>query len=140
EVGIPDAQGKRADPTQARPRFGGEERGLREGGADPRPHPDPGTRAESMKVEDLLGQSGEWLKGTGPESDVVISSRVRLARNLHRFPFLTVATPQIRAEVEPFVRQRLEDAKLPRKVMYWSLGELTSVDRTLLVERHLISK
>jgi len=40
-----------------------------------------------MKVEDLLGQPGEWLKGTGPENDVVISSRVRLARNLadHRF-------------------------------------------------------
>jgi protein arginine kinase len=93
-----------------------------------------------MKVESLLGQSGEWLKGTGPENDVVISSRVRLARNLHRFPFLTMASPSLRAEVEKFVRPRLEEAKLPRKLAYWSLSEITPVERTLLVERHLISR
>ena len=93
-----------------------------------------------MNVEELLGQSGEWLKGTGPESDVVISSRVRLARNLHRFPFLTVASPQVRGEIEKFVRPRLEDARLPRKLNYWSLREISPIERTLLVERHLISK
>jgi protein arginine kinase len=93
-----------------------------------------------MKVEELLGQSGEWLKGTGHESDVVISSRVRLARNLHRFPFLTVATPAVRSEIEKFIRPRLEDARLPRKLHYWSLAEITPIERTLLVERHLISK
>jgi protein arginine kinase len=93
-----------------------------------------------MRVEDLLSQSGEWLKGTGPESDIVISSRVRLARNLHRFPFLTVASPQIRTEIEKFVRPRLEEVTLPRRLAYWSLGELSPVERMLLVERHLISK
>ncbi|HLF92779.1 MAG TPA: protein arginine kinase [Planctomycetota bacterium] len=93
-----------------------------------------------MKVEELLGQSGEWLKGTGPESDVVISSRVRLARNLHRFPFLTVATPQVRTEIEKFIRPRLEESKPPRKLTYWSLREITPIERSLLVERHLISK
>ena len=51
-----------------------------------------------MTVDELIGQSGEWLRGTGPESDVVVSSRVRLARNLSRFPFLTQATPQVRTE------------------------------------------
>jgi protein arginine kinase len=93
-----------------------------------------------MKVDDLLVQSGEWLKGTGPESDVVISSRVRLARNLHRFPFLTVASGTIRTEIERYVRPRLEDTRLPRKLGYWSLAHMSSIDRTLLVERHLISR
>ena len=93
-----------------------------------------------MKVDELLGHSGEWLKGTGSDSDVVISSRVRLARNLHRFPFLTVASPQVRSEIERFIRPRLEDARLPRTLNYWSLREITALDRTLLVERHLISK
>ena len=93
-----------------------------------------------MKVEDLLGQSGEWLKGTGPENDVVISSRVRLARNLSRFPFLTVAGAQVRNEVEKFVRPRLEDGKLPRRLVYWPLAQVSAVERTLLVERHLISR
>jgi len=93
-----------------------------------------------MNVEDLLGQAGEWLKGTGPESDVVISSRVRLARNLHRFPFLTVASRAVRTEIEKFVRPRLEDARLPCKLSYWPLEELSPLDRMLLVERHLISR
>lgn len=35
-----------------------------------------------MKFEVLKTSVGEWLKGTGPESDIVMSSRVRLARNL----------------------------------------------------------
>lgn len=93
-----------------------------------------------MKVEDLLSQAGEWLKGTGPEGDVVISSRVRLARNLRRFPFLTVASPAVRAEIERFVRPRLENAKLPRRLAYWSLEDLSPVERLLLMERHLISR
>ncbi len=93
-----------------------------------------------MKVEDLLGQAGEWLKGTGPEGDVVISSRVRLARNLHRFPFLTVATPKVRSEIESYVRPRLEDAGLPEKLTYWPLEGMPQLDRDLLVERHLISR
>ncbi len=93
-----------------------------------------------MKVEELLAQSGEWLKGTGPESDVVISSRVRLARNLRRFPFMTVASSPVRTEIERFVRSRLEDGKLPRRLVYWPLDDLTAIERTLLVERHLISR
>jgi protein arginine kinase len=93
-----------------------------------------------MRIEDLLGQTGEWLKGVGPESDVVISSRIRLARNLHRFPFLTVATPQSRAEIETYIRTRVEEAKFPKSIQYWPLARMSSVDRTLLVERHLISR
>jgi protein arginine kinase len=93
-----------------------------------------------VKVEELLNGPGEWLKGSGPESDVVVSSRVRLARNLRRFPFLTVASLPVRAEIERFVRPRLEDARLPRRLNYWSLTEISPVERTLLVERHLISR
>ncbi len=93
-----------------------------------------------MKVEELLSQTGEWLRGAGPESDVVISSRVRLARNLRRFPFLTVASLPVRAEIERFVRPRLEDGKFPRRLNYWSLTEVSPIERTLLVERHLISR
>ena len=93
-----------------------------------------------MKVNDLLSQPGEWLKGTGPEGDVVISSRIRLARNLRRFPFLPVATPTVRTEIEKFVRHKLENTKVPRALTYWSLGDLTAVERSLLVERHLISR
>jgi len=93
-----------------------------------------------MKIDDLLQQSGEWLRGSGPESDVVMSSRVRLARNLHRFPFLTVAPPSERSAIEAFVRERFEQVLAPRKIHYLTLTRMSNVDRTLLVERHLISR
>jgi len=40
-----------------------------------------------MKLNDLMNHTSEWLKGTGPNSDIVISSRIRLARNLDKYPF-----------------------------------------------------
>ena len=50
-----------------------------------------------------FGQSdpfvGEWLRGEGLESDLVISSRVRLARNLTDLPLGTVAGDLQRAKV-----------------------------------------
>ncbi|HNV24326.1 MAG TPA: ATP--guanido phosphotransferase, partial [Candidatus Omnitrophota bacterium] len=35
-----------------------------------------------MALEDYIHKTGEWLKGSGPHSDIVMSSRIRLARNL----------------------------------------------------------
>ena len=35
-----------------------------------------------MKLSDLTSHAGEWLRGSGPMSEVVISSRIRLARNI----------------------------------------------------------
>jgi protein arginine kinase len=97
-------------------------------------------KKEEFKLESLLTQTGEWLKGTGPESDVVMSTRVRLARNLSRFRFLTTATPAMRQEIEGFVRDRVLSAELPKKVHYLALHEMDPLDRVLLVERHLISR
>ena len=33
-----------------------------------------------MEISDLIASAGTWLQGTGPENDVVISTRVRLAK------------------------------------------------------------
>jgi len=45
-----------------------------------------------MNLDELTRASGEWLRGSGPESDIVISSRIRLARNLSSFPFTIFGT------------------------------------------------
>ena len=45
-----------------------------------------------MKLSDLTNHAGEWLRGNGPMSEIVISSRIRLARNVAGFPFLTRCT------------------------------------------------
>lgn len=44
-----------------------------------------------MNLDDLTKRQGAWLHGDGPESDVVISSRIRLARNIKGFPFVSHA-------------------------------------------------
>ena len=63
--------------------------------------------ADAVQLDDLTQQSGEWLRGAGPESDIVISSRVRLARNLADFPFISRATAQDRARIEKILHERI---------------------------------
>ncbi len=52
-----------------------------------------------MTLDELTRTTGEWLKGTGPMSEVVISSRVRLARNLAKHRFLATADEEEKSEV-----------------------------------------
>ena len=96
--------------------------------------------AKTKKMRELYSKTGEWLRGTGPESDIVISTRIRLARNLANFPFLHRATEGQRKEVEKLVREKLKEATLTRDLHYVKLSEVSSVDRLCLMERRLISR
>ncbi len=91
-----------------------------------------------MEFKSLAGTAGEWLKGTGPESDVVISTRVRLARNLADFPFLTRATATQRKELEEILRREIKAGL--HKEHYYPLDGAPPLDLQFLVERHLISR
>ena len=97
-----------------------------------------------MNFEDLAKTSGEWLRGSGPESDIVISSRIRLARNLADFPFIARATDSDKAEIESILRGRVEalreSGKLGGSPSYLDVSQLDDVDRQFLVERQLISR
>jgi len=88
----------------------------------------------------LAQSSGEWLRGTGPESDIVISSRIRLARNLAGFPFIRKCSPEDRAQIERQVRQRLQTLPGWDHIQYVDIEALSEVDRQFLVERQLISR
>ena len=97
-----------------------------------------------MHLDDLASTSGEWLKGSGPESDIVISSRIRLARNLADFPFISRTTENDRTEIEKIVRERIgvlrDSEKLSTETLYIDVGDLPEIDRQFLVERQLISR
>lgn len=88
----------------------------------------------------LSEQCGEWLRGSGPESDIVISSRVRLARNLADFPFIRRCTDHDRTAIEKALHERLMSAKELKGALYLDVAGLESVDRQFLVERQLISR
>lgn len=93
-----------------------------------------------MDLNDLTDRSGEWLRGSGPESDIVISSRVRLARNLADFPFILRCTPQDREAVEEAVHAAINGADDLKGLTYIDVSTLDEIDRQFLVERQLISR
>ena len=93
-----------------------------------------------MNLGDLSSQAGEWLRGQGPMSDVVISSRVRLARNLAGFPFLIRASEPQRTEVIDLVKGAIDHTAAGKRLIYMPVNDISELDRQLLVERHLISR
>src|SRR2546423_10692312 len=94
-----------------------------------------------MKISDLTSRAGEWLRGNGPMSEIVISSRIRLARNVAGFPFLARCSRHERQAIEGRVRDTiLKDAPLGSDTLYVDLEQAPQIDRDLLVERDLISK
>lgn len=89
--------------------------------------------------------TGEWLKGSGPESDIVISSRVRLARNVQGYPFRNKLSSEQHMELEDKLAGAIRAAALSEdfiseNIVYTNIADYSEVDRQLLLERHLISR
>jgi len=93
-----------------------------------------------MNLDSLTQTSGEWLRATGPEADIVISSRVRLARNLASFPFTNRASAYQKAEIETLLREKVNKLEMDPRLEYLNIPTLTPLDRQFLVERQLISR
>ncbi len=93
-----------------------------------------------MNLDMLTHTSGEWLRGTGPHSDIVVSSRIRLARNLADFPFPPRADDEVRAEIESLLRKEIKKTSLGEEFLYLNIDSLQQLDRQFLVERQLISR
>jgi len=93
-----------------------------------------------MKLNDLTTRAGEWLRGNGPMSEIVISSRIRLARNLAGHNFLSKCSRAQRTAIEQKVRGVVLDGEIAAGTFYVDLADAPEIDRQLLVERHLISK
>ena len=93
-----------------------------------------------MKLGDLARRAGEWLRGTGPMHDVVISTRIRLARNLADMPFLSRCSHKQQEDLELRLRRNILEAGIADEMLYVDIDNADDMDRKLLVERHLISR
>jgi len=93
-----------------------------------------------MKFSRIIASSGEWLSGDGPHRNIVVSSRVRLARNLREKPFPGWAKKAERLDVMRLVKDAVEH--LPEMAESYSenLEALSPLEKQVLVERHLISR
>src|SRR4051812_24631808 len=83
----------------------------------------------------------DWMKGTGPDADIVISSRIRIARNLRNHPFPMLATSHQAHEVMEQLTSVAQIGKLNELGEFDTieLTNLSKLERRVLVEKHLIS-
>ncbi len=93
-----------------------------------------------IKLSDLTTSAGEWLRGSGPLGEVVISSRIRLARNVSGYPFLSKISRPQRSQLCNHVRDTVLSSGVAQPMLYVDLEQALPIDRDLLVERHLISR
>lgn len=78
----------------------------------------------------------KWYQHSGPEGDVVISTRIRLARNIGKYPFPADMTTEQKQEILRLVR----DAMPAKPAMdFLDMQNMTSRDALSMAERHLIS-
>src|SRR6266571_7907719 len=93
-----------------------------------------------MKFSNVMSNAGEWLRGEGPHHQVVISSRVRLARNLRHRAFPGWAKKAERLAILEQIKPAVEELPDMQDAFSESLQELAELDKRVLVERHLISR
>jgi protein arginine kinase len=93
-----------------------------------------------VELGDLDRRGGEWLRGGGARQDVVLSSRVRLARNLAGFAFAPRAPDDQKAEIVARVRPALESLQVAARTFWVDLDKTEKMDARLMVERHLVSR
>ena len=93
-----------------------------------------------MNIDHLLKQTCEWLRGTGPNSDIVMSSRVRLARNLENLPFSHWANKKQEKESMELLQEAVSHNDMLKNGAFVRMAEVDDVDKQFLLERHLISR
>ncbi|MBF0485291.1 MAG: protein arginine kinase [Candidatus Omnitrophica bacterium] len=92
-----------------------------------------------MELNDLIHHTGEWLRATGPNGNIVLSSRIRLARNLAAFPFTNRAGKKDFEAILKMVEGAIAEIPYFKDSAFFHLNELDNIDRQFLVERHLMS-
>lgn len=84
----------------------------------------------------------KWMEASGPHTDIVLSARIRLARNFAATPFPHRLEDPGSEQVIKFAQAgvgELNKVGLSRKVEFYRLDSVPALDRQVLVEKHLIS-
>jgi protein arginine kinase len=93
-----------------------------------------------MNVHEFLASPADASRREGPHNRIVLSSRVRLARNLRGMPFPGWAKKAERVKALEAIRPAVESLPQMANAFSESMDNLTVLDKNILVERHLISR
>ncbi|MBD8007126.1 protein arginine kinase [Bacillus norwichensis] len=95
-----------------------------------------------MSLEKFLNQAvSSWMSSEGPDSDIILSSRIRYARNLRNYMFPTLFTNDEAREIINKTRGIFEQKvnKDFGKLEFLEIDDLKGLEKRVLVEKHLIS-
>lgn len=91
-----------------------------------------------MSLEKFISQAvSSWMSDDGPDSDIVLSSRIRFARNLSEFNFPTLFTHEEAQFVIDTVLEKVNDSGMELEMI--KMDEIPELQKRVLVEKHLIS-
>lgn len=93
-----------------------------------------------MRFSTLIKNPADWMTGGQAEHGAVLTSRIRLARNLRRHPFPGWAKREERAAALELIRPAVEALPAMKDAFSQELSSLNPVQKQVLVERHLISR
>lgn len=91
-------------------------------------------------INEFLAPPAQSCKREGPHDRIVMSSRVRLARNLKGLPFPGWAKKADRVKALETIRPAVESLPQMAAAFTESMDNLSALDKQILVERHLISR
>jgi len=90
--------------------------------------------------EEFITNQGSWLSGSGPDSEIIFSSRIRLARNLDDFPFPQRASNVQKEKILERIKNDYTHIQKLKCGLFINMEELGKLDSQLLLERHLVSQ
>ena len=93
-----------------------------------------------MRFTTLIKHPADWMTGGQVEHGAVLTSRIRLARNLRRHPFPGWAKRDQRTAALDLMRPAVDALPAMKGAFSQELADLSSVQKQVLVERHLISR
>jgi protein arginine kinase len=93
-----------------------------------------------MQLEQFLTPPAETARRTGPHDRIVLSSRVRLARNLKDAAFPGWAKKPERLRVLELIQPAVASLPQMKDAFSAAMDQLSALDKQILVERHLISR
>ncbi len=93
-----------------------------------------------MRFSTLLKHPADWMTGADADSAIVLTSRIRLARNLADTPFPGWARKDERIKLLSTLQETIESLPEMKKAFSQQLSNLSGIQKQVLVERHLISR
>src|SRR6476660_9895692 len=96
----------------------------------------------NVSLERFISQAvSSWMSKEGPDSDIVLSSRIRLARNFEDYKFPTLFSPDEAKEIVLKMEDIINTSGFNKfgSMELLKIDELQPLQKRVLVEKHLIS-